>query len=218
MEKYLILDFGKVLFYPTTGHWFITPTFLKVVNFNSINKDELEKAMTKYNHILSRKVTTIEEEYNMFYEFYKSIFKEINYTINNNEIHKISYDITYNDEKYKMYDNVKEELEELSKKYKLLLLSDNWPCANRFLKNNNIYDYFEKIYISSIYGVQKKDRTFFDYPINDYNIRKSEAIFIDDNEELLDIAFEKGLDVRLMNRENEDIISKYKIINNLFEI
>ncbi len=117
-----------------------------------------------------------------------------------------------------MYDKVKEELEILSKKYTLLLLSDNWPCAIRILKNNEIYDYFEKIYISSIYGVQKKDKVFFDYPIDDYEIQKTEAIFVDDNEKLLDIAVQKGLEVRLMNREKEEINSKYKMINNLLEI
>lgn len=33
-------------------------------------------------------------------------------------------------------------------------------------------------------------------------IKQGETIFIDDNEELLDIAVTKGLDVRLMDREN----------------
>ena len=30
MEKYIILDFGKVLAYPPTGYWQITPKFLKL--------------------------------------------------------------------------------------------------------------------------------------------------------------------------------------------
>lgn len=218
MKKYLILDFGKVLFYPVTGHWFITPLLIKIVDMDRINQEDLQKAMEKYNNILSQKITTEEEEYEMFYEFYRNVFKEIQYFIQDSDIRKIAYDITYHDEKYKMYDKVKEELEILSKKYTLLLLSDNWPCAIRILKNNEIYDYFEKIYISSIYGVQKKDKVFFDYPIDDYEIKKTEAIFVDDNEKLLDIAVQKGLEVRLMNREKEEINSKYKMINNLLEI
>ena len=218
MKKYLILDFGKVLFYPVTGHWFITPLLIKIVDMDRINQEDLQKAMEKQNNILSSKITTEEEEYEMFYEFYRNVFKEIQYFIQDSDIRKIAYDITYHDEKYKMYDKVKEELEILSKKYTLLLLSDNWPCAIRILKNNEIYDYFEKIYISSIYGVQKKDKVFFDYPIDDYEIQKTEAIFVDDNEKLLDIAVQKGLEVRLMNREKEEINSKYKMINNLLEI
>ena len=218
MKKYLILDFGKVLFYPTTGHWFITPLLLEKVQMKKINQEELQQAMEKYNPILSKKITTEEEEYKMFYEFYENVFQEINYPIEASNIHEIAYDITYHDEKYKMYDKVKEELEILSKKYTLLLLSDNWPCAIRILKNAKLYEYFDKIYISSVYGVQKKEKVFFDYPIQDYKIKESEAIFVDDNEELLDIASEKGLEVRLMNREKEKINSKYKVINNLLTI
>ena len=30
MEKYIILNFGKVLAYPPTGYWQITPKFLKL--------------------------------------------------------------------------------------------------------------------------------------------------------------------------------------------
>ena len=86
------------------------------------------------------------------------------------------------------------------------------------MKDNNIYNYFNKIYISSIYGQEKKDGLFFDNPIKDFNIKNGEALFIDDNESLLDVAITKGLDVRLMNREKNINSSKYKIISNLYEI
>ncbi len=121
-------------------------------------------------------------------------------------------------DKYKPYNGIKEELTELSKKYKLLLLSDNWPCANGALKEYGIYDLFTKIYISSIYGQLKKDGLFFDNPIKDFNISNGEAIFIDDNEELLDVAVNKGLKVRLMDREGIVEKSKYEIVHNLKNI
>ena len=43
-------------------------------------------------------------------------------------------------------------------------------------------------------------------------------IFIDDNESNLDIAYEKGFDVMLMDRGNTNIESKYKVINDLMNI
>lgn len=217
--KYLILDFGMVLAYPTTGQWFITPKFLELIDINKINKLALKGAMEKYDYIISKKVTTLDEEYDMFYEFYTNILKEVNYTEYSDSIlDKIAYNITYEDDKYKFYANIKEELNELSKKYKLILLSDNWPCVIRIMKNVGIYNYFEKVYVSSIYGVEKKDKVFFDYPIKDFNIKNGEAIFVDDNEQLLDIALEKGFIVKLMNRENEKLKSKYQSINNLYEL
>ena len=173
--------------------------------------------MKKNGEILSRKIVSLDEEVLMYYDFYKNTFKELDYQLSDESIKEIAYDITHNDNKCSLYDGVDMELEELSKKYELLLLSDNWPCAFRIMKNFGIDKYFKKLYISSIYGVEKKDGVFFDYPIKEFNIKKGEALFIDDNEKLLDVAVTKGLDVKLMNRDTL-VDSKYEVINNLLNI
>ena len=54
--------------------------------------------------------------------------------------------------------------------------------------------------------------------INEYNIKKSEALFIDDDPENLLVAKQKGLDVLLMDREKIVINQEYKIIHNLLNI
>ncbi len=215
--KYLILDMGKVLVAPTTGSWLITPTFIKNVNKESIDLKKLEVAIKNSRYILDKKAVNVEEEYVIIEEFYKTLFKNLNYNIEEECLNNIVRDFVYNehDNKYYLYDDVIEELGRLSKKYKILMLSDNWPCAIDYLKSKDIYKYFDKVYISSCYGVKKSEKVFFDYPINDYNIKEGDAIFIDDNESLLDIAVTKGLNVMLMDRENEIKESKYKIINNL---
>ena len=71
---------------------------------------------------------------------------------------------------------------------------------------------------SSVYDCKKKDGIFFDYPINDYDIKEDEAIFIDDNEQLLDIAQSKGLGTRLMVRNDNTINSNHIIIHDLYNI
>lgn len=216
MIKYVILDFGKVIAGPTTGDWFMTPCFLKNIDINLIDKDKFKEALNKYGHFKDLKITTLEEEYNAFYKLYSNALKEINYPKYSDEIAKnIAYNFTYENDKYTFYDNVEQELEELSKKYTLILLTDNWPCINRILDEIDFTKYFSKVYVSSIYGKQKKDIVLFDYPINDFNIKENEAIFIDDNEALLDIAITKKLDVRLMDREDIIKNSKYPIINGL---
>lgn len=106
----------------------------------------------------------------------------------------------------------------MSKKYKLLLLSDNWPDAIDSLKKYEIYDLFSKVYISSIYGQLKKDGDFFDNAIRDFNITEGEAVFIDDSEILLEIAVSKGLEVRLMDRERKIDNSKFRIVHDLKKI
>jgi putative hydrolase of the HAD superfamily len=214
--KYIILDFGKVLAYPTTGNWFVTPKFLELIDIDFIDKDKLKIAIKNNINITKRKILNLDEEYTMFYEFYKNILNEIG--IKNEEItKKIANNITYKSDKYKLYDNVKDELKYLNKKYKLILLSDNWPCVKEILKENNLDNYFDKMYISSIFGYEKQDRKLFDYPIQKYNIKKGEALFIDDNELNLDIGKEKGFEVIQMSR-NGNVNSKYEIIHNLYEI
>ena len=120
--------------------------------------------------------------------------------------------------KYILFNDIIDELNKLKENYKLLLLTDNWPSVYDFLRENKIDKYFEKIYVSSEYGVEKKDGVFFNYSIKDFKKKKGEALFIDDNEKNLDKAKEKGLDVLLMDRYNKIESSKYKIINNLFNI
>ena len=214
--KYIALDFGKVIAAPTTGNWDITPKFLELIDINKIDIDKFKELRKQYGNILSEKITTLEEEYDMFIRFYEPILNEFGYS--KDIVEKIAYDRTYNFDKYTLYDNIHDELKVLNEKYKSILLTDNWPCVINYLKEYNLYDYFDNIYISSIYGVEKKDKILFDYPINELNIKQGEALFIDDNESNLDVAKEKGFDVMLMDRENKIKDSKHKIINNLRNI
>ncbi len=217
--KYIILDFGKVLAYPVTGHWFITPKFMELVDMSKIDLSQFNECTKKLNDILFQKVMNREEEYEMFCSFYSQLFDLLDYHDDSQQlVEDIVYDMVYTSHKYRLYDGVKEELEELSKKYTILLLSDNWPCCIDIMKEYDIDKYFRKLYISSIYGCTKSDKNFFDYPIKDYKIHSNEAIFVDDNPNLLAIAQQKGLDVRLMDRDNKYQESEYPIIHNLHDI
>ncbi len=216
-HKYLVLDFGNVIVTPTTGDWNITPKFLELVDVDKIGKDKVKEAISHNNHMLAEKLLTLEEELDMFIRFYKGILNEIGIT-DESIIYDIAYDRTYNNTKYTLCDNVKEELDNLKDKYTLLMLSDNWPCVIPYLKEYDLYDYFEKVYVSSIYGYEKQDKIFFDFLINDYNVKPGEAIFIDDLEKNLDVAKEKGFDVYLMDRLKNNNESKYIVINDLNNI
>lgn len=217
--KYLILDFGKVLAGPVFGNWFITPNFSKYIDIKKFDKDKLSETKNKYNYIIDAVIKTEEEEYKAFADFYEKILEEQKSEIDSKEISKkLAYDFVYNDEKYELYSDVKENLERLQKEYKLILLSDNWPCVYRIMKLWDIEKYFDKIYVSSIYGCQKSDKIFFDYPIKDYDIKANEVMFVDDNIELLKIAEEKGLIPVLMDRENVGNKCDFRIINSLKEL
>lgn len=211
---------GKVLVEPTTGDWYITPVFIKNVDMDRIDTEALINSMKQFGPLLDSKMETLEEEYNMLYDFYKKALLMVGYDIPEKNLKNIIDDFVYNvtDTKYYLYDDVTDQLERLSKKYKVLLLSDNWPCAIEYLKKHNIYRFFEKVYISSVYAERKKDGIFFDRPIKDFDIKPGEALFVDDNEKLLDIAVQKNFNVLLMDRTGKQKCSRYKIINELLDL
>lgn len=218
-EKYLILDFGNVIAGAATGNWFITPNFFKIIDKERFDIDMFNKCIGKYGELISTKLIKEEEEYEIFTKLYTNILKDMNYEGNIEEFSKkIAYDFTYNDNKYVLFKDAKENLEKLSQKYKLLLLSDNWPCVFRIMKDWNIDKYFDKLYVSSVYHAKKEEKLLFDYLINDYGITKGEAIFIDDKEELVGIGYEKGLTPIVMDRNNEYGNCKYRKISSLTEL
>ncbi len=214
--KYIILDFGNVLAKPITGDWFITPKFLELIDMNLIDKNKLVESIVRNNDIVSRRMLREDDEYHHFYEFYLTLLCELNYPKYSEDIvHEIAYNFAYESDKYTFYEGVREELSELRKKYRLIMLTDNWPCVEKILNDNKLTKYFEKVYISSYYEARKKDGIFFEYPIKDFKIKPHEALFIDDYEVNLDKAVEYNLDVLLMDREDEVTDSKYTKIKNL---
>ena len=86
------------------------------------------------------------------------------------------------------------------------------------INDYDINKYFKKVYISSICESKKEEKIFFDFPIKDYDIEEGQAIFVDDNIDLLKIAEEKGLIPIWMNRDNLIRECKYKTINCLKDL
>ena len=151
----------------------------------------------------------------MFVNFYSNILD--NLCLNKEMAKEIAYDKVYNNSEYSLYDDVKDVLNELNKNYKLIMLTNNFPSIIDYLKHEEIYDLFDKVYVSSICETSKNEEKFFDMVINDYNIKEDEALFIDDFEDNLDIGSNKKMNVVMLDRENKKD-SKYKKISNLVEL
>ena len=215
--KYIIFDFGKVLGYPKSGKWFLTPKFMTILNDSKVDFDKAKEAISKYKYLVKDDlpIKTLEDEYKMFISFYSNILNELR--LDESLAKKIAYDKVYNNSEYLLYDDVKNVLNELNKNYKLIMLTNNFPSIIEYLKNKDIYDLFDKVYVSSICGTSKNEESFFDMVIKDYNIKENNAVFIDDFEDNLDIGIRKKLNVIMLDRENKKD-SKYKKISNLVEL
>ena len=217
--EYLILDFGNVLAYPTTGNWHITPKFLELIDMNKINKEQLKENIKKYQYLIdcSLDIKTLQEEFTTMKSFYENVLKGIYNEYSDKLIEEIAYNRVYEFDKYELYEDVYDELNRLSKKYKIILLSDNWPSLLEYMKYKKIECFFEKIYISSMYSLKKENGEFFDLVLKEFNV-KDNSIFVDDHEENLTIAEEKGIHGLLMDRKCSYFDSKFKIINSLKDI
>ena len=107
----MILDFGKVIAGPTTGDWDMTPKFLELIQTDEIDEQKWREAVKKIDDILSRNVTTLEEEEEMFFDYYCGILKECKYPYYDEKvICEIAHDRAFKDDKYHLYEGIHEEL------------------------------------------------------------------------------------------------------------
>lgn len=218
--KNIIFDNGGVLSDPKTGHWFITTNFWEILNLDkNTNIDNMKSIMKKYIHLLTQDPKTEKEEYEMFSNFYYHVLKEFKYNNLSKEItNELASDCVYNDDKYIFYDDVDKELDNLSKKYNLYMITDAWPSSFRVLDNKDISKYFKSIMVSSIESKIKTDGLFEIFLDKNKNVKPEESIFIDDRTIVLDKAKECNFNVLQMDRNYEIKDSKYIIIHELKEV
>ena len=213
--KYLFLDFGYVLCYPTTGDWFITPYFSRYIKEHELDRKAISGSVKYFGDILDRKVLTLREEVEMYYDLYKGIFDRLGYDIPLNEVDTIANEITYSPIKYRLFKDVREELIQLKDIYNLILLTDNWPCGERLMDHWGLTEYFVNMYISSYYGIKKDRKEFFQIPMDEYSIDPSNIIFVDDSNTPLNTAISMGIESYKMDRYNNIKEDDYTVIHDL---
>lgn len=222
--KAILFDSGRTLNVPRTGHWFITPNFIKIIERSDFTctEENMEKAINKACEHISKilLVKTEEEEFLMFKDFYKIVLKEINYpNISDKIIESLAKDNVFNDDKFLFFEDIEESLKTLKNKYLLGVVSDTWPSLERVFINKGLRKYFSTFIMSSIYGSNKAQKILFKIAIEELGIKAQEAIFVDDSESNLDAAKEFGMIPILIDVYNsDDLNSKYPIIHSISEL
>lgn len=222
--KAILFDSGRTLNVPKTGHWFITPNFMSIIENSqcSYTNEQINKAMEKAYEYINKilLVESEEDEFSMFKEFYKIVLKEISYpNINDEVIELLAKDNVYNDEKFLFFDDVEPSLIRLKEKYLLGVVSDTWPSLERVFINKNLRQYFSTFIMSSVYGSYKAEKILFKIAIEELGVKPQEAIFVDDSESNLVAAEEFGMIPILIDRyDSQDLKSRYPIIKSLDEL
>ena len=81
------------------------------------------------------------------------------------------------------FSEVKETLNKLKKKdFKLAILSNGTPgLLENLVKNNNLENIFDDIFSIEEVGIFKPDSKVYELPVNKYNIKKDEILFLSAN-------------------------------------
>lgn len=215
--KTILIDSGKVLNGPTTGHWFIPPKF-----FDYIDKAEFYKISSKNrNQAFERAVNKIDKinyfqdvsfEYERFTEFYIDVFKRLpSLNVSTESCRCIAHDLVYNPRKYTFYDDVYRALDELGEKYKLAVVSDAWPSLKGVFEYEHLYDKFDSFVVSTCIGTKKPDFKMYKTALDETETIAEEAIFIDDNIYNLDGARAVGIKKTYMMCRESNKYWWYKI-------
>ena len=101
-----------------------------------------------------------------------------------------------------------EQLEALSQKYRLFLLSNtndlHIDAVRRSLKKSvghrNLEQYFEKTYFSSAVGMRKPDSKIFEFVCSENNLDPAKTIFIDDSPQHIEGAKLAGIEAFLLEK------------------
>lgn len=225
MIKNLVFDFGRVLAYPATGNWFITPETKNILGalrfFKLMHSSKTPTAFRNSCRYLDsiHLLHTEEEEIEQFTEFYKRALAEIGIKDKNKTLSlKLVQDVTLNDNKVVIYDDVLPCFEELKSEYSISVLSDTWPSLRRVLKNYGVSQYLSGIVLSCDYNEQKSGTKLFEIAIKEWNILPEETVFVDDSESNLDNASKVGFGCILMDRTGKKKESKYPIVYDLNDL
>lgn len=225
MIKNLVFDFGRVLAYPATGNWFITPETKNILGalrfFKLMHSSKTPTAFRNSCRYLDsiHLLHTEEEEIEQFTEFYKRALAEIGIKDKNKTLSlELAQDVTLNDNKVVIYDDVLPCFKELKSKYSISVLSDTWPSLRRVLKNYGISSYLSGIVLSCDYNEQKSGTKLFEIAIKEWNILPEETVFVDDSESNLDNASKVGFSCILMDRTGKKKESKYPIVYDLNDL
>lgn len=196
-KKVIFLDVGYTLDAPASGDWMITNKFKEIAGdrIKGIDPEEIKRAkyvgidFLEKNHLLN----TMEEEYEQDIEFYSLISKELDLGLSMKELEEIAYDRTYNMKNYIAYPGTADTVKELSKSFKLGIISDTWPSITPQLEYIGVLKYISFYTYSCSLGVFKPDKRMYLDALSKCGFRAEETVFVDDRIVNLNGAAEVGI-------------------------
>jgi putative hydrolase of the HAD superfamily len=199
MIKGVFLDLGWTIFRPANSDWFVTQMMLKFTSLDAINNLPQDKRNTAFDKALKylddhHLLFTEDEEIEQFKAFYNIIAAELpELGITAEQANEIGESKVLDTNNFIFFDKSRETLLKLKEKYKLGIISDTWPSADRILRSGNVEDLFDYKTYSCHLGTWKPDKRMYLHALEQMGFPPEQTVFVDDWEDNLDGAAECGI-------------------------
>ena len=223
--KGVFLDLGWTLFRPAHGDWFINKKMLEYAPWQKIQKIPQDKRDAVFAEALAyldghHLLRTEAEEMAQFMEFYHIIADGLpELGITEKQAEKMAECKVFDTENYLFFEKARETVLRLREKYRLGVISDTWPSADRILQSGGLADLFDCKTYSCHLGVWKPHEKMYHHALEQMNLPPEETVFVDDAEGNLDGAVACGIrPILIKTNQNIPDSGKYPHINSIAEL
>lgn len=195
--KGIFFDLGGTLIYPPSGSWMFSKLAYQYFPKEKLAQPAAQAAMDRAsrrmdeNHLLH----TMEEEYDQFYEYYRSVSEALpELGLTEEDLRAVTDDKVYNKaDNYSIFSDSVETLKAVHGKYRLGIISDTWPSIVPLLEYFDILKYFDCITFSFELGTFKPDRRMYEDAVSKMGLPPENTVFIDDGARNLEGARAAGI-------------------------
>lgn len=223
MIKGVFLDLGWTLFRPVHNDWFINQKMLEFVSLDTImnlprqkRTDAFDKGIKYLDdcHLL----TTEQEEIKQFAGFYRIIAAELpELGITAEQTDEIAEFKVYDTSNYIFFEKSKETILKLREKYKLGIISDTWPSADRILRSGGLEGLFDTKTYSCCLGAWKPDKKMYEHALKQMKLPPEQTVFVDDWEPNLDGAAVCGINPILIKTRQDALVPGQRFSENTID-
>ena len=214
---------GWTLFRPASKDWFINAKMLEFTSLEAISslpqgkRDDVFDKGIKYLDDC-HKLTTEDEEVEQFTVFYSIIATGLpELGISRAQAEEIAKCKVIDTSNYLFFEKSKETVLKLKERYKLGIISDTWPSADRILKSGGVESLFDTKTYSCHLGVWKPDKKMYLHALAQMKLPPEQTVFVDDWEPNLDGAAACGIKAVLIKSRNTALISGQRFSENTID-
>ena len=182
----IFLDVGWTLCRPATGSWVIPLKALTYTGWDVFDSIDGEKRVNAFrtcmdymdeNHLIFTEEEDL-EQFRVYYRMLANLLPELQWS--EEQIEAIAQDKVFNMENYIPFEDTKETVKELSKRFPLGVISDTWPSIRHILQYLGVYKYFDSYTYSCNLGVTKPDPRMYEHALKSLGIPPENTLFVDD--------------------------------------